>query len=520
MLHQFNVHRCYVFTFILWIIIITVLTIFYGLKISKIIYLRNLLLDNRTTEHLVNSFSVIYTTKDLPPPTSRITSTAKCPENILNKSNWIHEKWAYMENLNAEKSLVIYGAYYDDRPPSAPVVRVFGALTNLPYKDEPVQTLVSDYIQCQITFDDSVHQQSTNLTNIARIMTAPFIINGTSYVLTSFACSTDFWTYKSKILPCYVTLTFKDSHSSATVPVIYPHAGPHDRGIGICLGGLYDNLDKRDPRAMVEFFEANLMLGVSEVNIYDCGLAASTPLQRVFDYYQSLGVLTYINYPPVAQKWPPHEIFDAAMPSSRMGLNDCMTRNRHKYLAILVQDFDEIIVPGKNWSHKMTALEIIRNTTATNIAFKCRKVFLDLAPTEKPKSDSKRLLVEKYQTSINVDKIYTYMKVMVIPNRCSIVWAHNCVYDVTDERKMLKNGKYLPTQYGKGTVYHYRRSCSVTYRNLTVPYKNDFGLDCTKAKNLYTSHPLPVELGDYVDEIKTRTQMVFELLDLVNAPSF
>lgn len=199
-----------------------------------------------------------------------------------------------------------------------------------------------------------------------------------------------------------------------------------------------------------------------------------------------------------------------------------------RYTGILVHDYDELIVPEKLWSDTNVTQEVMRNEgSILSTGFPVKMVFLDIAPiTNNSQTKITPLITEKYQHAVPDRSRYT--KVLVNPQNCALLHPHNCILDVDNSNIFIEESVQpsYPRKAGKGTLYHFRRSCSQKYTDLpensTVifPRGNIFGLNCTKVEMSYKSDAVLSELNNYQKEIKTRVQQVLKKLDLINAPNY
>lgn len=96
-----------------------------------------------------------------------------------------------------------------------------------------------------------------------------------------------------------------------------------------------------DPYKLVEWFEVNKVLGVTEFNVY-CNHVDETSLKALY-FYQNEGILN-LHFVPT-----PHyeDTRNGNVVSSALSLNDCMYRNIYRYKWMVVVDLDEIIIPKK-----------------------------------------------------------------------------------------------------------------------------------------------------------------------------
>ena len=111
---------------------------------------------------------------------------------------------------------------------------------------------------------------------------------------------------------------------------------------------------------MIEWFEFNRLLGVTEFNIYDANLQIDDAMKAVFKYYKHQRILRYVSHPTPFPNVPESHclLFFTS-------LGDCLYRNMYRYKYIIAIDFDEIIVPVKMRSYK-ELLQHYENSTHHN----------------------------------------------------------------------------------------------------------------------------------------------------------
>ena len=139
-------------------------------------------------------------------------------------------------------------------------------------------------------------------------------------------------------IPTHVSIVEQRCATSDNlIPVIKPYHGSPIHEFGICVAIAFETVD---PYRIVEWVEANRLLGVTEINVYHVNM---NPISlRVFKHYQEEGILK-LYYVPSAPYYVPSR--DSNKIASPISLNDCMYKNMYRYRWAMVIDIDELIVP-------------------------------------------------------------------------------------------------------------------------------------------------------------------------------
>lgn len=429
----------------------------------------------------------------------------------------VYGKWATLP-LNNFYKISIYGAYFDDRLQKAPVLRI---LAVLPFKSVK---LLSDF-RCQVTFNDSTVSHLTTLSDITPQRHMEMKLKGVANKVVSMLCQPKLWTHKRSSLAEKLMLIFHNQ--SVTLPVTYPpkDAGTLDR-IVLCVGCLYGFMDEREARAMVEWVETNVMFGISEIHLYNCSLWPSDSIRRVMDYYVGLNILHIIWFPPPVSDWLPEEFFPATGLSSKVGINHCLLMNSKRALAVVIQDYDEILAPSKNWTYQKIANYLLEHKDRpASIHFWANDIYLDFPPSGPVVAKNGRdpaLIVEKFQRSIKYDGKYYFVKSVFLPSRCSLLHPHHC------QIAMDKGMKDTILGQDQLTYYHFRRQCAQSYdvvmqKNGTqLVYSEDMELMelCERRRETFKLNSDLSVLNEYFTSIRARTETVYEKLNLELNPNY
>ena len=106
----------------------------------------------------------------------------------------------------------------------------------------------------------------------------------------------------------------------------------------LCISALYNRFDQW--RMLVEMFELQQILGVTEITIYDH--SASEATRRALRHYVRAGRVNVLPWP-----LPAHLRLNVNVLCQRAAYNDCLYRMSHRHRFVTFTDLDEILVPRR-----------------------------------------------------------------------------------------------------------------------------------------------------------------------------
>lgn len=341
-------------------------------------------------------------------------------------------------------------ALYDGRPQRRPVVRSFVVA--------PARIPTSIRVLCFLWSADDrpevVAAKVTNLDTSRRI-----VVNNTLYRQYLITCPLPS-SAANKVKQLSIVSSVDDSSDKCEVtlttllPITYP-AHPSNvvlnnhwqHEFGMCVMISYGTLTDTEADWMIEWFEFNKLMGVTEINIYNGTLQLEPRVSRIFEYYRQSGLLKVTHQPPPLQTYPPDEYKMAAKLATRSALNECLYRNMYRHHYTLVVDMDEIIVPKKHDNYTQL-MKPLRNTgyNNTSLLFKSSAFYMDY-----PADDTKFLRSMRYRFRQPADT--KRPKSILNPRRCLFAFAHHCLQSVHGSPRRRRVSPTL------AVVHHYRKSC-------------------------------------------------------------
>ena len=211
--------------------------------------------------------------------------------------------------FNRRHEVLLYSTFYDDRDDVGNVaaVRILGLATGM-----------SSLLYCQLW-----HIGYT----LPVIVVAQVLDNGGGHYIRGRHYGQHMWScmlHKNIPAPSHVSMTFNPCKQSTTLlPVIRTNkTTSYEHEFGVCVPISFWWID---PVPLVEWIEANILLGVGEINIYNCSI--SSPIEDVFKHYSNTQILKLFQLPPPVNDYS----WDGVSVGSAISLNDCMLRNMYRY---------------------------------------------------------------------------------------------------------------------------------------------------------------------------------------------
>ncbi|BFZ13642.1 hypothetical protein BsWGS_16680 [Bradybaena similaris] len=255
----------------------------------------------------------------------------------------------------------------------------------------------------------------------------------------------------------YISLTSSSCPSDLSdfLPIRQPSRVPG----GLALCGKIAHSGGLDPENVIEWFEVQRLLGVDKVLIYDLGNPEN--LNRVFKYYQSLGILDLQPYElpglprnrSLAEKWKRTAQFNH---DETMAVLECRQRMAG-YDYIISHDVDEFIIPRRDVTLKEFLKEQLgKEPNAAGFYFYTEFFITTWDPTN-PEED---LMVKRYRKS-TVPRWECY-KYVYLPSRVTTSVTHQF---------FPKDSKFIECKVSpdEAILHHYRQcpkdtwgTCSVT----------------------------------------------------------
>ena len=270
--------------------------------------------------------------------TQHIARTMTRKKSVNHSGNATSRRPSRGKRLETRSQATLYllHAYYDDRDDAA-LVRMFTVNTG--------HRLYSAY--CYLWTRQ--HGVSYVVRAVHENLPLPFqriAVNATRYVSSQLTCNV---TRASREGRRFVAVSIGDGANVTTLEnylsIQYPrkpHTLEHD--FGVCVVVSYGYMNRNNMTSLVEWFEFNRLLGVTEFNVYNASLQLDKTMRKVFDFYEAENVLRVFSHstPPFSS---PVTQGDAHRLLFYSSLGDCLYRNMYRYKYLVTIDFDEIIVP-------------------------------------------------------------------------------------------------------------------------------------------------------------------------------
>ena len=333
------------------------------------------------------------------------------------------------QNLTTPDNRVIflYGAYYDDRHlhngKRFLQILAVGALTRAPLY--------------AVMWTEQ--ESRTNVFSICRVRK-----NGAGSHHGKVYYDQFFYSCKIKrdIIPKYVSLTFNYSSLQSNLLSVYVPERKRIHNFSVCVETVYNHVD---PYQIVEWVEANKILGVTFFSVYPCNVSKST--MKIFRQFEAEGVMrvSYTPSPFGDDSWIKQ------MTSSPISFNDCMLRQMYSAEYIIPLDFDEIITPktnAKNYKRLLKEIDKYYGFKKPLAVYVIKTAFFLTDCGMETAGDIKIIRFVKKITYYQCDKSF------VNPRSCLSVFNHFCLvyfYGFNGQRNKR-------IDFRLAQVNHYRKS--------------------------------------------------------------
>ena len=322
--------------------------------------------------------------------------------NPLVYGKWHHHK----TDLH---HIYMYSAFFDERQDNGyyPSIRVLA-----------VGETIKEDIYCQVWYPDMKNPVVKKVK--IKKNGGGHELNGTWYEQYYFVCHLD----TSYPIPRHVSIVSRPCEKAFnSVPIYLPIRAPRQHEFGVCVPVSFWSVD---PHRLVEWIEANRILGVTEINVYHVNMSQET-----------LGILRHFEVNDTIMRL--HELpsvpkYERTRGGNKIGspisLNDCMYRNTYRYRWTIVIDFDEIIVPRvqNNYSamidHILTKEKLTKKPPAS-LSFR-NSYFWTGCGTQK--DQPKNSLMLRHLVREPPNRFLYATKSIIDPRRCISVFNHYCYH--------------------------------------------------------------------------------------------
>lgn len=259
-------------------------------------------------------------------------------------------------------------------------------------------------------------------------------------------------------LPKSVSLSFDKCSVQSNLISVYIPERIRKHKFSVCVETSYGNID---PHQIIEWVEANKLMGVTLFNVYPCNMSQSN--LNIFRQYESEGIMRITMTPsPLADtSW------ENQMLSSPASFNDCMLRQMYSAEYIIPLDFDEIISPRRqatNYSSLIAEVDRVRGNNDAYPTYTFRMgLFFTTCGVDMPGEIN---VIRHIKRTV----FFGNVKSIVNPRLCLSVFNHYCRVDFP----MFQKRKRLDVEPEVGLVNHYRKAWSSRYCKML---KNDGVID-------------------------------------------
>ena len=195
------------------------------------------------------------------------------PDTVRTNGPW------QVQDTGQDK-LVLYSAFYDDRPDAGIVPRI---------RIQGVAKLDNRNHYCHVWYREHDEPYVTNAEVTVVGRAHGYIIRSTRYIQYLFSCRLP----GAEPVPSHVSMVAdRCANSTVYLPVERPVRAEPDIEFGVCVAIAFGNIPTP---VFVEWMELTWILGVREFNVYDAGMVN---MSRVFDFYTRRGWLKVHRMPP------------------------------------------------------------------------------------------------------------------------------------------------------------------------------------------------------------------------------
>ena len=208
------------------------------------------------------------------------------------------------------------------------------------------------------------------------------LVEGLKYYSSQLVCNVPKTTSKLQFKGVSISTDRRQLKLSNYVPIYYPQKPQkYAHEFGVCVVVSYGRMVGQDKlTSMIEWFEFNRLLGVTEFNIYNASLEIDSAMKRLFEYYVNKSVLHVRKHATPFDK----ETSDGHRLLFYSSLGDCLYRNMYRYKYVITIDFDEIIVPVRMRSYRQLLQEYENSTghvpLRRSLRFKTHSYYKDQTP--------------------------------------------------------------------------------------------------------------------------------------------
>ena len=367
--------------------------------------------------------------------------------NIKRPTN-ISLRLKYWQVLNiAGMELIAYSAIFDNRTANGP----------LPVIQVQVVGTYKGSVFCHLWYDNLEHPLVSKavLTRTGR----GHIIHGHSYGQYLHTCPLE----HAHTLPTHISLVVTPcGHSTILLPVELPVLDRVGltKDFTVCIPVTF--WKPKTPIWLVQFMETMKLLMVKQVYVYNSSLA--NKYSQVFRHYVRQG---FVNLRQVPSPVSGVENRNKVRLPSAISLNDCMYRSMWNSKYIILQDFDEAIVPQDNETYLTMLSKIDQEyglkSPAPTYTFRNSYFWLNYPPD---KTKDKNLFFLRYRYHAPPNRKMFTPKSFVDPRRCRSVFNHYCwiSFPYTKRPWIFVDPKFA-------TVHHYKK-CDFGYKKCMAAFVN------------------------------------------------
>ena len=331
----------------------------------------------------------------------RVCKNVKRPTNI-------NFRLKYWQVLNiAGKELIAYSAIFDNRTANGP----------LPVIQVQVVGSFKGSVFCHLWYDNLEHPLVSKA--IWTRNGQGHTIHGHFYGQYLHTCPLEH-THK---VPTHISLVATPcGHSTILLPVELPVLDRVGlmKDLTVCIPVSF--WKPKTPIWLVQFMETMKLLQVKQVYVYNSSIAQE--YSQVFQHYVQEG---FVNLRQVPSPAAGAENWDSVSLPSAISLNDCMYRSMWNSKYIILQDFDEVILPRDNETY-LTMLSRIDQEydlqyPPHTYTFRNSYFWSDYPP-DKTKDENLAFLRYRYHAPPS-PKMFK-PKSIVDPRQCRSVFNHYC----------------------------------------------------------------------------------------------
>ncbi|KAM7350267.1 uncharacterized protein ACRADG_008882 [Cochliomyia hominivorax] len=303
---------------------------------------------------------------------------AKYPDlRILNFYNTFWQTFTTKEII-----FHLYGAYYDERPNTGPLVRVLAMIN--------YQETKFPKIYCQLWFENVNEPIISSLSEYNLIWDRSWRVEMKTFFPYLLSCKLpQNMNISGDPIPKAVNLVEHQCDTAAnSLKVVYnkPEYPEKKQQFAVCVKGLEFPYEDQSSR-LVEWLEMLKILGVHKVYMYELNIHVN--ISKVLNYYRENGFVEVrktslvrgVVGVPDLEHWLIKHFHLNKILNELIPYNDCFYRNMYKYEYIALLDIDEIIMPKgnlKTWHDLVITikpLEISKNCSNGFASLCARNIF-------------------------------------------------------------------------------------------------------------------------------------------------